>query len=212
MKRIKLLILLARKGAIGERIKITMREVAEELGISPQSVLRLLDEMEEEGFIEKSVEGRKTYVRISPKGLTFMEDLCEAISNVLYNGVIIGEVISGIGEGAYYVKQYAHLIREYLGFDPYPGTLNVRVLFPKTVFDALCSVRPVILPGFVKEGRTFGDVKAYRIKIGGVEGAIVIPSRTVHPPKIAEIVAPVCLREALGLEDGSKITIKVVRP
>ncbi len=211
MKRIKLLILLSRRGAIGERVKITMRELADELGVSPQSVLRLLEEMEEEGLVERSVEGKKTYVEITPEGLAFLEDLCEAISGVLYNGVIIGEVISGIGEGAYYVRQYSHLIKEYLGFEPYPGTLNVRVLFPRTVFDALCNVRPVILPGFVKEGRTFGDVKAYRVRIGDVEGAIVIPSRTVHPPKIAEIVAPVYLRKELGLEDGSKITIRVVK-
>ncbi|WP_297091287.1 CTP-dependent riboflavin kinase [Thermococcus sp.] len=211
MRRIQMLILLARKGALGRKIKITLRELANELGISPQSVLRLLEEMEEEGLVEKDVIGRKTYVEISQEGLAFLESLCDAISEALYNGIIIGEVISGIGEGAYYVRQYSHLIREYLGFDPYPGTLNIRVLFPKTVFDAFCGVRPVILPGFSKGGRTFGDVKAYRVQIGEVEGAIVIPSRTVHPPRIAEIVAPVCLREKLGLKDGSRITVKVVR-
>lgn len=211
MKRIEMLILLARRGALGKKIKITLRELANELGISPQSVLRLLEEMEEEGLVDKEVVGRKTYVEISHKGLTFLENLCDAISEALYNGIIIGEVISGIGEGAYYVRQYAHLMREYLGFEPYPGTLNIRVLFPKTVFDAFCGVRPVILPGFVKDGRTFGDVKAYRVQIEDVEGAIVIPSRTVHPPKIAEIVAPVCLRETLGLKDGDRITVRVVK-
>jgi len=211
MKKLKALILLARKGAVGERVRVTMRELAEELSVSPQSALRLLEEMEMEGLIERTVEGKRTLVEITSKGLSFMEELCEEISDVLYNGVIIGEVISGIGEGSYYVRQYSHLIREYLGFNPYPGTLNVRVIFPKTVFDALCNVRPVILPGFVKDGRTFGDVKAYRVRIGGIDGAIVIPSRTVHPPKIAEIVAPVYLREALGLDDGTRITIRGVK-
>ena len=211
MKRVRLLILLAKKGAIGKPAKITLRELANELGVSPQSILRLLEEMEEEGYVHKKVEGRRTLVEISQEGLAFLEELCDSISEVLYNGIILGEVISGIGEGAYYVRQYAHLIREYLGFDPYPGTLNIRVLFPKTVFDALCGVIPTVLPGFVKEGRTFGDVKAYRVEIEGIEGAIVIPSRTVHPPKIAEIIAPVCLREKLGLKDGSRITVRVVK-
>lgn len=211
MKRLKLLVTLAKKGAIGEKVKITLRELADELGISPQSVLRLLDEMEKEGLVSKEVLGRKTYVEIDHEGLAFLESLCDAISEALYNGVIIGEVLSGIGEGAYYVKQYAHLIREYLGFDPYLGTLNIRVLFPKTVFDALCGVRPVVLPGFTKDGRTFGDVKAYRIRINDIEGAIVVPSRTVHPPRIAEIIAPVYLREALNLKDGSRITLRVVK-
>ncbi|ASJ10777.1 riboflavin kinase [Thermococcus sp. P6] len=211
MKKVQALILLARRGATGRMVRVTLRELAGELGMSPQSVLRLLDEMESEGLVERDVIGRKTYVGISPEGLTFLEKLCDAISETLYDGLVLGEVVSGMGEGAYYVKQYAPLIKEYLGFEPYPGTLNVKVLFPKTIFDALCQVRPVILPGFTRNGRTFGDVKAYRVRVEGVEGAIVIPSRTVHPPKIAEVIAPECLRERLGLKDGSRVRIQVVR-
>ncbi len=87
----------------------------------------------------------------------------------------------------------------------------MKVLFPRTIFDAFYNVHPVILPGFVKDGRTFGDVRAYRVRIDGIEGAVVIPSRTIHPPKIAEVVAPVYLRETLNLGDGSRVTLKVVR-
>lgn len=57
----------------------------------------------------------------------------------------MGEVVSGLGEGAYYVRQYEPLIEEYLGFKPFPGTLNVKILFPKTVLDAVCNIRPVII-------------------------------------------------------------------
>ncbi|NJE48687.1 DUF120 domain-containing protein [Thermococcus sp. 9N3] len=210
MKNIKLLVSLARRGAVGKMTRVTVRELADELEVSPQTVLRLLREMEEEGLIERNVEGKKTLIEVTPEGASFLQRLCDEISKALSTGVIVGEVVSGLGEGAYYVRQYAPLIREYLGFEPYPGTLNVRVLFPKTVFDALCNARPVIIPGFTKEGRTFGDVKAYRVRIDGIEGAIVIPSRTVHPPKIAEIVAPVNLRKKLGLNDGDRIRIEVV--
>ena len=211
MKKIELLTLLAEEGAVGGKARITMRGLGEELGISPQSVMRLLNEMEGEGLIERTAEGRRTYVEITPKGLAFLEELCDRVSSALYNGTIVGTVVSGIGEGAYYVREYAPMIREYLGFEPYPGTLNVRVLFPRTIFDAFYNVQPVILPGFVKDGRTFGDVKAYRVRVEGIEGAVVVPSRTVHPPKIAEVVAPVYLREALNVGDGSRITLKVVR-
>ncbi len=69
MKRVQLLILLVRKGAIGRKIKITLRELAGELGTSPQSVLRLIEEMEEEGgLVEREVVGRKTCVEVSPRG------------------------------------------------------------------------------------------------------------------------------------------------
>ena len=211
MRRLKLMLLLAKKGAIGEKKRMTVRGLAEELGASPQTVLRLLDELEEEGLIHKVITGRKTYLEISENGLKFLEELCDKVYDAIYRGIIIGEVISGIGEGAYYVKHYAPLIEEYLGFTPYPGTLNVSVIFPKTIFDALCGAKPITIPGFVREGRTFGDVKAYRVHINGIEGAIVIPSRTIHPPKIAEVVAPICLREALNLRDGSKITLRVIK-
>jgi len=211
MKKLKLILQIAKNGAIGEKAKITLRELAKELEVSPQTVLRWLDELEKGGYITRTVEGKKTCIELTHKALMYLEELYEELSNVLYQGLIIGEVISGLGEGAYYVRQYAPLIKEYLGFEPYPGTLNIKIIFPKTIFDALCNVKPILIPGFVRNGRTFGDVRAYKVKINGIEGAIVIPSRTIHPPKIAEIIAPVYLRKELNLEDGSRIKLKVIR-
>ncbi|MFA4647148.1 CTP-dependent riboflavin kinase [Pyrococcus kukulkanii] len=210
LKTLFLLINLTKRGAIGREITVTLRELAKELNVSPQTVLRWLDELEELGYISRRCSKRGTLVQIKDEGMELLETLYEELSSALYRGIIIGEVVSGIGEGAYYVKQYSPLIREYLGFNPYPGTLNVKVIFPKTIFDALCNSRPIIIPGFVKNGRTFGDVRAYRIRINGIEGAIVIPSRTIHPPKIAEIIASVNLRKALNLKDGDRIRIEAV--
>jgi riboflavin kinase len=210
MKKISLLIELVKRGASGKPVRITVRELAEALGTSPQTILRLLSELEEERFVERRVEGKRTLIEVLPDGLNFLQNLCDEISNALSGGIIIGEVVSGLGEGAYYVRQYSGLIEEYLGFKPYPGTLNIKVLFPKTVFDALCNVRPILIPGFVREGRTFGDVKAYPVRIDGIKGAIVIPARTIHPPKIAEVIAPVKLRDALKLKDGDRVRVEVV--
>lgn len=155
MKKILMLIELSERNAIGRPVRITIRELADALNTSPQTVLRLLAELEDEGLIERKTEGRRTYIEILPKGLDFLQEICDKISNALSKGVIVGEVVSGLGEGAYYVRQYEPpLIEEYLGFKPFPGTLNVKILFPKTVLDAVCNIRPVIIPGFVKDGRT----------------------------------------------------------
>ncbi|MFA4640186.1 DUF120 domain-containing protein [Pyrococcus kukulkanii] len=210
LKALLLLINLAKRGAIGKEVMVTLRELAKELNVSPQTILRWLDELEAMGYISRRYSKRGTSVSIKDKGIKLLENLYEELSSALYSGIIVGEVVSGIGEGAYYVQQYAPLIREYLGFDPYPGTLNVKVIFPKTIFDALCTSRPIIIPGFMKDGRTFGDVRAYKVRIDGIEGAIVIPSRTIHPPKIAEIIAPVNLRKALNLKDGDRIRIETI--
>ncbi|ACS33416.1 DUF120 domain-containing protein [Thermococcus gammatolerans] len=209
-ERIELLIELAELGAIGRKREVTLRELASRLNTSPQSILRLLREMEREGLISRETSGRKTRLGLTEKGLEILEELHERLEKALYCGLIIGEVVSGLGEGSYYVRLYRDRIREYLGFDPFPGTLNVKVLFPRTIFDALIDVRPILIPGFVRDGRTFGDVKAYPVRVEDVEGAIVVPSRSVHPPKIAEIIAPVNLRETLNLRDGSRIRIKAV--
>jgi len=140
-----------------------------------------------------------------------LESIFEEIGKVLYGNYIVGEVVSGVGEGKYYVEQYKERIREYLGFSPYPGTLNILVVFPKTIYEALYNVEPITIPGFSKGGRTFGDVKAYKVRINGINGAIVVPSRTIHPPKIAEIIAPTCLRKKLNLKDGSKVKVEVIK-
>ncbi|WP_456368173.1 DUF120 domain-containing protein [Thermococcus sp.] len=210
MKKIRLLISLVKKGASGKPVRTTIRELAETLETSPQTVLRILAELEEGGFIERKVMGKRTLIEVLPEGLNFLQALCDEISEAISGGIIVGEVVSGLGEGAYYVRQYSKLFEDYLGFKPYPGTLNVKVLFPKTVFDALCNARPIIIPGFVREGRTFGDVKAYPVKINGIEGAIVVPARSIHPPKIAEIIAPLKLRDALGLKDGDRVRVEVL--
>jgi len=209
MEKVELLIELALMGAVGEERRVTVRFLSRKLGTSPQSVLRLLSRLEEEGLLRRRVSGRKTHVELTEGALAYLEELYEKLGRALYNGLVVGEVVSGVGEGAYYVRLYSERFRDYLGFDPYPGTLNVRVLFPKTIFGALVNLRPVLIPGFVKNGRTFGDVKAYPVLIRGIEGAIVIPSRTVHPPEIAEVIAPLNLRERLGLRDGDRIRIEV---
>ena len=211
VERTELLLRLAELGAIGEKKEITLRKLASTLNASPQTVLRAIRELEKDGLLMRETRSRKTYLELTEKGLMFLEEIHERLERALYCGLIIGEVVSGLGEGSYYVQMYRERIKEYLDFDPYPGTLNLRVVFPKTVFDALVDVRPILMPGFVKNGRTFGDVRAYPVSVEGIKGAIVVPSRTIHPPRIAEIIAPVNLRETLKLKDGDRVNVTAVR-
>ncbi|WP_048148612.1 DUF120 domain-containing protein [Palaeococcus ferrophilus] len=208
---LELLLLLAREGAIGQKKPFTMRALGERMGTAPQTVMRKLDNLELKGYVTRTVRGRKTYIEITPQGIRFLRDLHEELCRVLHGDYMVGEVVSGLGEGAYYINEYRERIKEYLNFDPYPGTLNVKLIHPRTVFDAVADLEPIIIPGFVRGGRTFGDVRAYRVRVNGIEGAVVIPSRTIHPPEIAEIVAPLNVRESLNLKDGDRVRIEVVR-
>jgi riboflavin kinase len=125
-----------------------------------------------------------------------------------------GRLITGLGEGGYYVRLpgYRRQFIEALGFDPYPGTLNIQLsLKDRTVQRILESTsQPVIIKGFTSRGRTFGDVKCFPAIINETEhGAVILIHRTHHDDRIIELIAPHDLRNQLGLVEGSQVKVAV---
>jgi riboflavin kinase, archaea type len=114
-----------------------------------------------------------------------------------------GKIVAGLGEGQYYISKdgYRRQFNLKLGFDPSPGTLNLKLAepFPKT---ETCSIK---IEGFVDESGTFGGCKCYRVTIGEIKGAIVRPERSNYPPNLIEVIAPVHLRKALDLKDEDEL-------
>jgi riboflavin kinase len=45
--------------------------------------------------------------------------------------------------------------------------------------------------------------------MGKVWGAVVIPDLREYPPNLLEVIAPVNMRERLGLQDGMKLEVTV---
>lgn len=123
---------------------------------------------------------------------------------------IRGRVVSGAGVAAgftelLWVREQA---RCRLGFAPHPGTLNVRLSSP----DALGAwQRLKAQPGIPLEPEPgFCAARCYRVLVEGrIEAAIVLPSLAGYPPDIVELLAPVRLRDVLGLEDGAALAIAV---
>jgi riboflavin kinase len=101
---------------------------------------------------------------------------------------------------------------EKLGFDPFPGTLNLKLT---TEYDLktkaeLESYPAVEIQGFKNEDRTFGLVKCYPAKIDNkIKGALVLALRSHYDTSVLEIIAPVCLRKQLNLKDGNKVKVEV---
>jgi riboflavin kinase len=125
---------------------------------------------------------------------------------------IRGRVFSGVGEGRYYVslEGYKKQFIEKLGFDPYPGTLNIKILKEEMYFRRrLDEDEGILIKGFSTEDRTFGDVKAFKCRVDGIDGAVVIPQRTHYPPDILEIISSKKLRDELELEDGDVVEVEV---
>jgi riboflavin kinase len=125
-----------------------------------------------------------------------------------------GTVFTGLGEGAYYVakESYRKQIMEKLGFEPYPGTLNLKLTGDYDIKTRMeLEAYPAIeVKGFQNEDRSFGLVKCYPALIGNkVKGALVTALRSHYDASVLEIIAPVCLRKQLGLKDGCKIKVEV---
>ncbi len=119
--------------------------------------------------------------------------------------VVRGKVAAGLGEGQYYISRegYRTQFLQRLGFVPFPGTLNIKLDEPFVPR----AVRAIRIVGFQDEGRTFGDCSCYKIRVNGFEAAIVRPERSSYPANLVEVIAPVNLREALGLANGDEVEV-----
>ena len=118
-----------------------------------------------------------------------------------------GKIITGLGEGQYYISRdgYRKQFNLKLGFDPSPGTLNLKLAAPFTQTEA----DSIEIGGFVDENGTFGGCKCYRVMIGDIRGAIVRPERSNYPLDLVEVIAPVHLRKALNLKDGDELEMNL---
>jgi len=127
--------------------------------------------------------------------------------------LIEGEVFTGLGEGAYYVSQpgYRRQFIEKLGFDPYPGTLNLKVeKQSQRERGILETYSSITLEGFMNGMRSFGQVKCYKARVNEkVDGIVVTALRSHYGEDVLEIVAPKNLRQVLGLKDGDSVKVRV---
>ncbi len=122
-----------------------------------------------------------------------------------------GRVFTGVGEGARYVSlpPYKEAFKRKLGFDPYPGTLNVRVLPEYVPLLKKLKSSGHFIPRFIVDGIEYGWVRCVPARVGDYPAAVLVIEKTVHGPDVLEIIAPVRLRDALGLKDGDEIEIEI---
>ncbi len=195
--------------------------LAQELGVSQQTASRYIITLLHHNLIARRVSSRGSAIQITARGQRYLEPVYLLLKHA-FEGVpsllrFEGRLVTGLGEGAYYVHlpEYRRQFIDALGFDPYPGTLNVQLsLTDRHVQQTLeTSSQPVIVKGFTSRGRTFGDVKCFPATINeAVQGAVIVIHRTHHDDHIIELIAPDDLRNQLGLVEGSqvKVAVKIV--
>lgn len=203
-------------GGLRSSAWMSSQSLANALNISPQTASRRLKALEAAGMITRTVRTDGQYVAVAPAGEEELRREYSAYSRIFSPDggyyVLKGTVISGLGEGRYYIDhpQYREQFIEKLGFNAYPGTLNLR-LDPESVKvkRRLEGLVWIGIEGFEADGRSFGDARCLPCRIGECPGAIIEPGRSHYPEEIVEIISPAPLRETFGLQDNDIVHVEV---
>ncbi|MDP6048072.1 MAG: CTP-dependent riboflavin kinase [Candidatus Bathyarchaeota archaeon] len=211
---------LFRLGAGAGRVQVSTGKLAVVMGVSQQSSSRRLRLLEERGLVVRQRGFGSSTIRITGDGLGRLEEVYYGLREGLEGGVgdieFEGAIFSGMYQGGYYISQpgYRDQIRELLGFNPFPGTLNVRLVGDYRGSRLALEGWPVvILKGFQSEDRAFGGAQCYPLMVNGVvDGALIVADRSRYDLSVMEVIAPIELRKRFGLEDGDlvKLTFPMV--
>jgi riboflavin kinase len=207
-------------GAHRRTAKISTEYLAQKLGISQQTASRYLIELDNRGWIKRTITPEGCLIRIAKPGLNELKTLYSTLRFLMEadyppSVTLEGTVFTGLGEGAYYISKepYRKQFIEKLGFDPYPGTLNLKLTtdYDIKARNELEAYPAVEVGGFKDEDRTFGPVKCYPVIIENkVKGALISALRSHYDVSVLEIIAPVQLRKHLSLKDGHKTKVEVL--
>ncbi len=175
------------RGAQHNFIEVTTTDLGKDIKRSQQAASRHLLDLETAGFIERLKKGQKFRIKITGRGYSEVESLFSILKAAMESAPFTidfeGIVVSGMGEGAYYMSLdgYRKQFKERLGFEPYPGTLNVK-LVDQIFMNAKREIdkyNSVFIDGFSDSTRTYGWVKCYiaNINNGAINNAAVTYTR-----------------------------------
>ncbi len=199
---------LALMGATKGHVSLSSTKLGSTIGMSSQTAARRLISLEKQGYITRVVTNEGQEVLITDRGVSKLRSEFLDYKKIFEDGHRLsfkGRVTTGLGEGQYYISLdgYRKQFIEKLGFEPYPGTLNLKLKEPFVQHEASA----INIAGFKDASRTFGGGKCYPVRIDGVKAAIIRPDRSSYPLNLVEIIAPVNLRKMLGLKDGDEVEV-----
>lgn len=206
---------LALLGAHQKPVELSSIEFALHIDTSPQTAARKLKALEDERLISRQILRDGQIITLTENGIHVLQkefyDYQKIFSKNNAQKILYGKVITGLGEGQYYIslEGYRKQFKEKLGFDPYPGTLNLKL--ERSSIELRKRINANIrISGFTDQNRTFGGGSCFNVMIKDIRGAVIIPERTHYPEEIIEVIAPLNLREYLNIKDGSIVQVEVL--
>ena len=207
-------------GAKNNFVELTTKEIAKKIKRSQQLASKELLDLEFFGCIKRNKKSKKYTIKVTEKGyqevydhFLFLKTAVESFKHIID---FEGHIITGMGEGAYYMSLdgYKKQFKEKLGYEPYPGTLNIKLnsmLFVEAKKEML-KYPSINIEGFSDQSRTFGWVKCYPASINdskNINSSILILERTHYDDSIIELIAPFSIKEQFSLKNGDYVKLKV---
>ena len=175
-------------------------------------------ELENGGFIDRVMTGRHLSVKITQKGYSELVKLhsilgCSLDSSPSYLE-LNGSVISGLGEGAYYMSLngYTKQFKVKIGYVPFLGTLNIKLnqLQATQIIQQLDELDSIMIDPFSDGKRTYGWVKCFHATLNNsIKCELIQLERTHHDNSVIELISKNNLRKTARLETGSKVTVEI---
>ncbi|MFH1409472.1 MAG: DUF120 domain-containing protein [Nanoarchaeota archaeon] len=197
---------LASKG-LSKEYESTTGLLAKKLNMSQQSASRILGDLKSAGLITLTTSPAGFTAKLTEKGMAGLREEFEKLASLfLKNSTLKGRIVTGLGEGKYYMGHYKESLSEAFSFIPYLGTLNIKVN-PDKLRAFLAGQVMKEVKGFTKNGRTFGPVYGKAAWLEDIRGALIFPERTSHAKEIIEFIAPEHVRHKLALSKGAEVTL-----
>ena len=205
-------------GARYNFVQITTSSLGKSIKKSQQAASKHILELENGGFIERVMTGRHVSVKITQKGYSELVKLHSILGSTLGSSPsqleLNGSVISGLGEGAYYMglNGYTKQFKVKIGYIPFPGTLNVKLnqLQTTQIIQQLDDLASVIIEPFSDGKRTYGWVKCFHAMLNdSIKCELIRLERTHHDSSVIELISKSNLRKIANLKTGSKVTVKI---
>ena len=206
------------KGARYNFVQITTTELGKSIKKSQQSASKHILELEDGGFIDRLMTGRQLSVKITQKGYSELVKLHSVLGSSLNLSPshieLNGSVISGLGEGAYYMslKGYTKQFKAKIGYVPFPGTLNIKLnqLQTTQIIQQLDEIDNMTLDPFSDGKRTYGWVKCFHAILNdSIKCELIRLERTHHDSSVIELISKNNLRKTARLKTDSKVTLQI---
>ena len=183
-------------------IELSTYDLAKSIDKTQQTASQHLLFLEKNNLIFRYKIDGNDVIKISDSGLDYLKSVNQQITSAFDDNIpsiLSGTLFSGLGEGAYYISLsgYKKQFISKLGFEPYPGTLNLKIsdVIHKQFFDKLSKNDGILIEGFTDKKRTYGNVKCFPCTINSnIQGSIIVIERTHHARFVIELISRLFLR------------------